>query len=93
MAPVLYCRCSNCVCKATVLLTETIKMIEISEEKEDVNDVEKVSVMIEEFVEQNESRKENVEMRAEEGGSPAEPPLESLLSLVILLVILLCKSG
>ena len=59
MAPILYCRCSNCVCKATVLLTDTIRMNGISETKEDVNDVEKVSVMIEDYVEHNESRKEN----------------------------------
>ena len=95
MAPILYCRCSNCVCKATVLLTDTIKMSEISEEKEDVNDVEKVSVMIEEYVEHNESRKENVEMRGGEveveGGSSTQPPMESLFSLIILLVILICK--
>ena len=91
MAPILYCRCGNCVCKATVLLTDTIKINGTSQEREDVNDVEKVSVMIEEYVEHNESRKENVEMRGE-GGSPADPPLESLLSLVILFVILLCKS-
>ena len=70
-------------------------MSEISEEKEDVNDVEKVSVMIEEYVEHNESRKENVEMREGEleveGGSSTQPPMESLFSLIILLVILICK--
>ena len=99
MAPILYCRCSNCVCKATVLLTDTIKINGTSQEREDVPDVEKVSVMIEEYVEHNESRKENVEMRGGgvelelEGGSGAQPPLESLLSLIILLVILICKSG
>ena len=87
MAPILYCRCSNCVCKATVLLTDTIKINGTSQEREDVPDVEKVSVMIEEYVEHNESRKENVEMRGGgvelelEGGSGAQPPLESLLSL------------
>ena len=98
MAPILYCRCNNCVCKATVLLTDTIKMDGISEKKEDVNDVEKVSVMIEDYVEHNESRKENVEMRGSavevegEDGVGAQPHLESLFSLVILLVILICKS-
>ena len=72
-------------------------MNEISAEKEDVKDVEKVSVMIEEYVEHNESRRENVEMRGGglelevEGGSTAQPPLESLLSLILLLVILICK--
>ena len=101
MAPILYCRCSNCVCKATVLLTDTIKINGTSQEKEDVGDVEKVSVMIEEYVEHNESRKENVEMRGGggevevevEGGTGAQPPLESLFSLILLLVILICKSG
>ena len=60
-----------------------------------MNDVEKVSVMIEEYVEHNESRKENVEMRGGEveveGGSSTQPPMESLFSLIILLVILICK--
>ena len=101
MAPILYCRCSNCVCKATVLLTDTIKINGTREEKEDVNDVEKVSVMIEEYVEHNQSRKENVEIRGGgegmelegEGGSGVQPPLESLFSLIFLLVILICKSG
>ena len=82
-----------------MLLTDTIKMNEISEEKEEgVSDVEKVSVMIEEYVEHNESRKENVELRGGQlglevdGGSGAQPPLESLFSLIVLLVILICKS-
>ena len=74
-------------------------MNEISAEKEEVNDVEKVTVMIEEYVEHNESRKENVELRGGgvevevEEGSGAQPPLESLFSLILLLVILICKSG
>ena len=98
MAPILYCRCTNCVCKATVLLTDTIKMTGLSQETEDVADVEKVSVMLEEYVEHNESRKENVELRGGglevevEGGSGTQPPLESLFSLIILLIILICKS-
>ena len=91
MAPILYCSCSNCICKATVLLNvEDQQLDNVTEE----SDEEKAPVIIEEYVEHNDSHKEDVELiSSEESGPSTDPGLESLVSLIILILILICKSN
>ena len=94
MAPILYCRCSNCICKATVLLNQVLEDPEVDDVTE-ASEEEKASVIIEEYVEHhNDSHKDDLNLiSSEQSGSSSEPGLESLISLVILILILICKSS
>ena len=94
MAPILYCRCSNCVCKATVLLNQVLEDTQVDDVTE-ASEEEKVPVIIEEYVEHhNDSHQDDIDLiSSEQSGSSSEPGLESLVSLIILILILICKSS
>ena len=98
MAPILYCRCTDCVCKATVLLTDNANLNQMMEDRSRVSNIteesdkDRAPVIIEEYVEHNDSNKDDLEMRVpEETDESPEPGLESMVSLIILILILICK--
>ena len=93
MAPILYCRCSNCVCKATVLLNQVME--DKQESVTDESDKDRVAVMVEEYVEHNVSNKDDIELMSPspEESPSSEPGLESLLSLLLLVLVLICESN
>ena len=93
MAPMFYCRCSNCSCKATVLITQKIE--NRKDEFEDQireSDDSNITINWEDLIKDDENRKEDGQNTTEQIEESSRV-LESVFLLVCLIIIILGKNS